>query len=510
MKKIFKFTILSLSVTLAIAVFSVGYCLEPDTDPEFPLRQLLQNVVSPPVVSFQSDSTSILEHDGSIVLPINVSGAVYSAITVNLRLSGSAASGEENDYSISQETITIVPGEDSKDIVVEIHDDNLYEGAAGETIEITLVDLVNAVTGEFATHTITIKDKIDVHVGGSGYLFPNSFPLPGYWGNGALHKLSSQEGEVNALIVLDGDIYAGGYMQGSSGKSLPGYWQKESGNWNWNLLPVLSEDMDGVVTSMAVGVNRSDIYAAGDSGDISDIFMMSVPGYWVIGESEPAWTSLPVLEGYGVNGYASSIAVTAHDDSSEPDVYIGGYMISLYYEYFIRPGYWKNGVWKDFSEEGVVTSVALLGDDIYAGGMIVRDASINPGYWKNESWIELSSQMGSVNSMIVKDKNNVFAGGCIVAPEEMMSYFRTFPVYWKNGELNKLSSKEGNVTSLYMVGDDLYAAGYQVDDSDPDSPIKIPGFWLNGTWNPLSSVEEGEDGGANTLVVVADDFIAGD
>jgi len=77
-------------------------------------------------------------------------------ITVNITdlLTGSATQG--SDYSAIATSVTFLPGETSKNLIVAVIDDTIYEG--NETINLLLSSPTNATLGTNTTHTFTIVD----------------------------------------------------------------------------------------------------------------------------------------------------------------------------------------------------------------------------------------------------------------------------------------------------------------------------------------------------------------
>jgi hypothetical protein len=63
--------------------------------------------------------------------------------------------------------------------------------------------------------------------------------VPGYWKNGTwvpLPRLSANASLVYSLVLFGNDVYAGGYSNNSNGGPVPGYWK----NGTWVPLPELS------------------------------------------------------------------------------------------------------------------------------------------------------------------------------------------------------------------------------------------------------------------------------
>jgi len=70
------------------------------------------------------------------------------------------------------------------------------------------------------------------------------------------------------------------------------------------------------------------------------------------------------------------------------------------------PGYWKNGAWVGLSPLSAakstgVTSLAVSGTDVYAGGYSNNASNVVvPGYWKNGTWTGLPTLSTTKNAFV--------------------------------------------------------------------------------------------------------------
>jgi len=209
-----------------------------------------------------------------------------------------------------------------------------------------------------------------------------------------------------------------------------------------------------------------------------------------------------------------SIAVAGND------VYAGGYIMK--YEPSIPDehaaamiavaGYWKNGEWVGLSvldsrNNSSVETMFMDGDDIYVGGYSANRSNIRvAGYWKNIEWVGLTSNSkydSSVNSIFVTD-NDIYACGY------MRGKGIQIPVYWKNGECIELSflsdKKAGNAYSIFVSNNDVYICGY----SRNNSGVYTACYWKNSEIIPLSSSEPKDELQANSIFIAGKDvYISG-
>jgi hypothetical protein len=97
---------------------------------------------------------------------------------------------------------------------------------------------------------------------------------------------------------------------------------------------------------------------------------------------------------------------------------------------------------------------------------------------------------------LVVSGGNVYAGGY---SENSAGY--GVAGYWFNGNwvgLPSLDSLHNSfVQSMAVLGDDVYAAGYSVNSSG----VEVPGYWLNGTWTALTPLDSSYSAQVNSIVV---------
>jgi len=111
---------------------------------------------SPTVQFVSTSSNSTNEASGNRTIALELSAVSGKNITVNITdlLTGSATQG--SDYSAIATSVTFLPGETFKNLIVAVIDDTIYEG--NETINLLLSSPTNATLGTNTTHTFTIVD----------------------------------------------------------------------------------------------------------------------------------------------------------------------------------------------------------------------------------------------------------------------------------------------------------------------------------------------------------------
>jgi len=139
---------------------------------------------------------------------------------------------------------------------------------------------------------------------------------------------------------------------------------------------------------------------------------------------------------------------------------------------------WKNGIEQDLSDgnrQAFAVSVFVAGNDVYVAGFE------NTGF------------------PIIEISNNAVLWSCNAK-------------LWKNGVAQNLGSEKAIhsiAASVYVSGEDVYVAGYEIFKSDlqgPDSIYGVPRLWKNGIVQNLSD----EKGTANSVFVSENDvYVAG-
>jgi len=112
---------------------------------------------SPPVVDFNTTSSSDAESASSKAITVDLSAASGQNVTVNYAITGTAT-GSGTDYTLANGTLTILAGATTGTInISSIIDDSLDE--ANETVIVTLSSPSNATLGSDDVHTYTITDN---------------------------------------------------------------------------------------------------------------------------------------------------------------------------------------------------------------------------------------------------------------------------------------------------------------------------------------------------------------
>ncbi|MCD6425646.1 MAG: pilus assembly protein [Anaerolineales bacterium] len=111
---------------------------------------------SEPLVSFAAGSQSVSEGDTVIDVYVEMSNAWSSDVAIQFAISGTAIEGLDQDYELSDTSLTIPVGFTQGSFQVQMNDDTLDE--VDESIEISIDAIINGFVTTPSIHTITIVD----------------------------------------------------------------------------------------------------------------------------------------------------------------------------------------------------------------------------------------------------------------------------------------------------------------------------------------------------------------
>jgi hypothetical protein len=344
------------------------------------------------VVKFNNDSSAVLASSVDSLVVISPAKGTSGPVTVTV--AGSVATGPVFTYT-----------NDSVNVYVAAQGSEVVYWKNGQVI---LLEPTEGGTG--GAYGIALSDT-NVYVAGFTHfsIYPGSEAA--YWKNGQKMRLSSpdHEGQVRALVLSNGDLYAGG-----SQNYKPAFWK----NGVIQSLPMVA---GGYSRIQALAVYGNDVYAAGyDSGPGNDYLSV----YWKNGIETVLGSRSVVDKG------ATSIAINGND------VYVcatdSGEAV-----------YWKNGVRvvleKFPGDTPAATAISLAGNSVYVVGSYLGDAV----YWKDGTRIKLPKRsLNAVASAITFYQSDIYIGG----------RDGNGPVYWKNGvEVSLCCSQYGTVSAIAVV-----------------------------------------------------------
>ena len=266
------------------------------------------------------------------------------------------------------------------------------------------------------------------------------------------------------------DVYVSGWGDASTTnfKTILKYWKNGTEVW-------VTDSTYNASTSGGISVINNDVYILGrrDSGSYS------VQKYWKNG------IPLNISPGIIVNDAGLNAAVVANNQ------------------------FWKSASGLPYTLYGTVTSVSIIGSDIYAAGGIITP--LPPGvsaayttssakFWKNAVLVPIQDSAFSrssswISSMAVSG-NDVY----------LVGYNSTGPAYWKNGISSNIFPQVYTLTGITVSGNDVYISGYSTSYTPVSSDTAV--YWKNGNMIKLSDGKK-EEYAMGITVVGKDVYVCG-
>lgn len=252
-------------------------------------------------------------------------------------------------------------------------------------------------------------------------------------------------------------------------------------------IKVMVEDVSATCQVIISGVydEKNDIYLTG-SGDANNA-IYTVNGITYVLPSEKDLSSATCIDIQGKNIYIGGYEYNPSGQGEPPKAVL-----------------WINGKNTRLSENGNVTGVAVLGNDVYAVGQNTSTESYSVAtIWKNGTPIRLNPMPTHVpsfaNAISILNSDIYVVGHCYVES----SNWKMTAVYWKNGNMMPLSTKESYAIDITTSGDDFYICGREIVNG-----ISIAKYWKNGVEFNLS--DGTRNCGASRIAVEGNEvYIAG-
>ncbi|WP_158642871.1 IPT/TIG domain-containing protein [Mucilaginibacter ginsenosidivorax] len=362
-------------------------------------------------------------------------------------------------------TITgISPATGDGGTIVTVTGTNFDTVIAGDTV------MVNGVPGVVKSATATSL----------------TFAVPQNGMSGPVRVASSKGFAIGPDFHFPHTIYATGYQRTkANSNSLIMIWKNSNGHY-----------VDGYQAfgeGLGIAVMDTDVYVAGwnyNSGAIE------TARYWKNNAETVLYEGLNWSTG-------NAIAVNGSD------VYVAGFRaVDVYNSQYVAC-YWKNGACTYLSQPGpwgVANSIAISGSNVYMAGCYTGlqpsdYVAFNwPCYWKN-------GKMETITPMHpdgYSTANSIFISGSDIYVAWSELYGVSTAYIWKNGVSIALTdgAHDADVKSVFVVGNDVYAAGYESNGSR-----KVAKYWKNGV--PVSLTNGSTDAEANSISVVGNDVYVG-
>ena len=300
---------------------------------------------------------------------------------------------------------------------------------------------------------------------------------------------------VSALAMSGADVYAGGRFTSATNSDGLAVTVSRIAKWNGNEWTPLGSGMSGGDTYgpfvAALAVSGDDVYVGGDfytAGGSAANYIAKWNG--------TTWSAL----GSGIGGFPSGLVLSVYALAvSGGEVYAGGDFRMAGGMAANHMAKWNGGVWSALgSGMGVyspggptVEALAVLGDDLYAGGSFLMAGSSAANYiakWNGGAWSALGSGINDYVYALAVSGSDVYAGGSFTkAGGSAANYIAK----WNGSAWSALGSGlNGAVIALAVSGNDLYAGGaFTTATNSGAAAVTVNRIakWNGSAWSALGS-----------------------
>jgi trimeric autotransporter adhesin len=285
-------------------------------------------------------------------------------------------------------------------------------------------------------------------------------------------------GQVNALTVSGGAVFAGGFFEYAfnKGSALRVSGIAEWGGSSWSALGL---GLSGTVNALAVA--GSTLFAGGSFQQTPNGTQLGYIGQW----NGSSWSAL----GSGLNGTVNALAI------SGATLYAGGQFTSAVggatANYIAQ---WNGTSWSalgsGMNPGGQVNALAISGGTLYAGGFFTTAGGTTANdiaQWNGSSWSSVGSGVGTNGSgyayALATSSGTLYAGGFFTTAGTNVA---KNIAKWAGGIWSPLATgMNDSVLALAISGDTLYVGGWFTVAGT--NVVNCIAQWNGTGWSPLSS-----------------------
>jgi trimeric autotransporter adhesin len=307
---------------------------------------------------------------------------------------------------------------------------------------------------------------------------------------------------VHALAVMGGDLYAGGWFALAGGEQV-----NHIAKWDGERWSDLDEGLNGRVRALAV--IGSGLYVGGDF-TIAGIVRVDGIARW----DGSHWRNL----GSGLTNGFDDTRVKALAVKGDA-LYAGGWFSNAGGIVVNNVAMWDGQSWSALGSglRGArlnwVLALAVKGDRVYAGGWFSSSGGTTYNHiaeWNGEHWLALGGGMGygQVNSLAVIG-DDLYAGGIFTKQTHDWSSYMHNIARWNGSNWSVLSSGTNATVNTLIAGEDgkLYAGGEFCNAGGV--PSGRLATWDGAKWSAIVEPLPTLKGGLNALAVMGGELYAG-
>ena len=341
------------------------------------------------------------------------------------------------------------------------------------------------------------RENNDVYIGGYVQRMPDDSDkghpddyCAVYWLNGEPHSLGDgyESSAINAMELVNGDLYCAGYVRPAGGNNIAVYWK------NGEEHRLTSGTYDAQVRGICV-TDFGYVLCAGEEKDGPQQKRASTKygtDYRTIREDvAKLWVNDSLSYAFSDGKLSASVSSVCVDTMGM--VYMAGYddwffrRIASTYESYIEPRFWVN--WEQtalWDRRGAANAVAWKNGSVYVGGWVVEGESGSEAtYWQDGIRRELEDNYGGQVKSFCFEGPDVYMAGTNGYQDVKSA------VYWKNGRIVPLLEDKyrsrSSCNTIAVLDGAVYCAG---------SMGQSAAYWKNGKVKLLGP------GAANGIVVV--------
>ncbi|KAF0152271.1 MAG: Cna B domain protein [Ignavibacteria bacterium] len=308
------------------------------------------------------------------------------------------------------------------------------------------------------------------------------------------HQLGNGvDGTVNALAVMDNDIYVGGTFSTASGVTGTNHIAK----WNGTSWSALGSGLNGPVSSLLVVGNE--LYVGGTFTLAGNVSVNNIAKW-----NGTSWSAL----GSGTN---SSVVALVEMNGN---IYAGGLFTSAGGISANRIAKWNGTSWSALGSgtNSYVAALAVMNGNLYAGGYFSTAGGVSVNLiakWDGSSWSSLQTGITSNSSAVFtlrSNGNQLFVGGGFNSAGTVLA--KNIAI-WDGLNWSPLGSgSDLSVKALNVINNVVYAGGnfYHAGGLSASRIAK----WDGTNWSALGSGVSGNSGGSvNAIANIGSEIFAG-
>lgn len=280
-------------------------------------------------------------------------------------------------------------------------------------------------------------------------------------------------GSVQALVVFNGELYAGGLFKFAGNKPA-----NNIAKWNGETWSPLGEGIDGMVSSLCV--YKDELYAGGTFSMAGNRIIKNIAKW-----NGSSWT--PLQTGLDLDARAMIVY--------KGELYVGGSFLHAGDKAASHIAKWDGTTWSSVSTgtKNDIYTLTELNGQLFAGGAVVqgKDDESNVSKWNGLKWTDVVYTDGAVSSLVAHNGKLCVGGSFTIAGEHdaIGVAINNGSIWSPLGKGLGYSVPQDYVNALFSYNGILYAGG----DFKSTTIRGANGIakWDGKSWTAMASGVEG-------------------